>query len=128
MSQFEQGRKIADKSQTTARDTWNKGQATTEQTAQAAQESFSASAVGVRDFNLKMLEMAKTNTNALFDFALEVARTKEPTQLAELWTQHARQLFETMGKQSQELTSMGQKVVGASAEPLSRSVEKALKS
>ena len=75
-----------------------------------------------------MLEMAKTNTNALFDFALEVARTKEPTQLAELWTQHARQLFETMGKQSQELTSMGQKVVSASVEPLSRSVEKALKS
>jgi hypothetical protein len=128
MSQFEQNRKIADKAQTTARDTWNKGQATTEQTAQAAQESFSASADGVRDFNLKMLEMAKTNTNALFDFALEVARTKEPTQLAELWTQHARQLFETLGKQSQELTSMGQKVVSASAEPLSRSVENALKS
>jgi hypothetical protein len=121
MSQFEQGRKIADKAQTTARDTWN------EQTAQAAQESFSASADGFRDFNLKMLEIAKTNTNALFDFALEVARTKEPTQLAELWTQHARQLFETMGKQSQELTSMGQKVVSASADPLSRSVEKAPK-
>jgi hypothetical protein len=121
MSQFEQGRKIADKAQTTAPDTWN------EQTAQAAQESSSASADGFRDFNLKMLEIAKTNTNALFDFALEVARTKEPTQLAELWTQHARQLFETMGKQSQELTSMGQKVVSASADPLSRSVEKAPK-
>ena len=110
------------------RDALNKGEAATEKAAPAAQESFSASADGVRDFNLKMLEMAKTNTNALFDFALEVARIKEPTQLAELWTQHARQLCETMGKQSQELTSMGQKVVNASAEPLSRSVEKALKS
>ena len=47
MSQFEQGRKIADKAQTTARDTWNKGQATTDQTAQAAQESFLASTHGI---------------------------------------------------------------------------------
>ena len=128
MSQFEQGKKIADKATTAARDSWNKEQATAEQTAQAAQESFSASADGVRDFNLKILQMAKTNTNALFDFALEVASAKEPTQLAELWTQHARQLVETMGKQSQELTSMGQNVMSASAEPLSRNFEKALKS
>jgi hypothetical protein len=124
MSQFDKNKKTAEGM---VRDALNKGEAATEKTSQAAQESFSASADGVRDFNLKMLEMAKTNTNALFDFALEVARTKEPTQLAELWTQHARQLFETMGKQSQELTSMGQKVVSASAEPLSRSVEKAPK-
>jgi hypothetical protein len=128
MSQFEQGKKIADKATTTARDTWNKGQATTEQTAQSVQESVSVTADGARNFNLKILEMAKTNTNALFDFALEVASTKEPTQLMELWTQHARQLFETMGKQSQELTSMGQKVASASAEPLSRGFDKALKS
>jgi hypothetical protein len=48
MSQFEQGKKIADKATTTARDTWNKGQATTEQTAQSVQESFSATADGAR--------------------------------------------------------------------------------
>jgi hypothetical protein len=123
MSQFEQGKKIADKAATTARDTWNKGQAATEQTAQAAQESFSATADSVRDFNLKVLEMARTNSNAFFDFALEVAGTKEPTQLMELWAQHARKQFETMGKQSQELTSMGQKLASASAEPLSRSFD-----
>ena len=125
MSQFDKNKKTAEGM---VRDALNKGEAATEKTVLAAQESFSASADGVRHFNLKMLEMAKTNTNALFDFALEVARTKEPTQLAELWTQHSRQLFETMGKQSQELTSMGQKVVSAGAEPLSRSAEKALKS
>jgi len=55
-----------------------------------------------------------------------IASAKEPTQLMELWTPHARQLFETMGKQSQELTS--QKLASASAEPLSRSFHEALKS
>ena len=55
-------------------------------------------------------------------------RHAEITQLMELWTQHARQLFETMGKQSQELTSLGQKLASASAEPLSRSFHEALKS
>ena len=73
MGQVEQDKKIADKAVSAARDSWNKGQAATERTAQAGQEVFLASADSVRDFNRKVMEMAKTNTNALFDFALEVA-------------------------------------------------------
>ena len=43
----EQGKKIADKALSAARDSWNKGQAATEQTAQAGQEGFLASADGI---------------------------------------------------------------------------------
>lgn len=128
MSQVEQGKKIADKAVSAARDSWNKGQAATERTAQAGQEAFFlASADSVRDFNRKVMEMAKTNTNALFDFALEVAGTKEPSQIMELWSQHARKQFEILHKQSQELTSMGQKLATATTEPLSRVMDKTLK-
>ena len=115
MSQVEQGKKIADKAASAARDSWNKGQAATEQTAQAGQEAFLASADGVRDFNRKVIEMAKTNTIALFDLALEVAGTKEPSRIMELWSQHTQKQFEILREQSQELTSMGQKVATASA-------------
>ena len=127
MSQVEQGKKIADKAASAARDSWNKGQAATEQTAQAGQEAFLASADGVRDFNRKVIEMAKTNTIALFDLALEVAGTKEPSRIMELWSQHTQKQFEILREQSQELTSMGQKVATASAEPLSRVIDKSLK-
>jgi hypothetical protein len=126
MSQVEQGKKIADKAASAARDSWNKGQAATEQTAQAGQEAFLASADGVRDFNRKVIEMAKTNTIALFD-APEVAGTKEPSRIMELWSQHTQKQFEILREQSQELTSMGHKVATASAEPLSRVIDKSLK-
>ena len=106
----EQGKKIADKPQIAARDRWNKGQEATEQTAQAGQEAFFlASADGVRDFNRKVIEMVKTNTNALFDFALEAAGTKEPSQIMELWSRHMQKQFEILDEQSGELTSMGRK-------------------
>jgi hypothetical protein len=127
MSQVEQGKKIADEAVSAARDSWNKRQAATEQTAHAGQEAFSASAEGARDFNRKVIEMAKTNTNAMFDFALKVAGAKEPSQIMELWSRHMQQQFEVLRKQSQELTSMGQKVATASTEPLSRVIDKTSK-
>ena len=127
MSQVEQGKKIADKAVGAARDSWNKGKAATEQSAQAGQEAILASADSVRDFNRKVLEMAKTNTNTLFDFALAVAGTKEPSEIMELWSQHTQKQFEILRKQDQELTSMGQKVATASTEPLSRVIDKTLK-
>jgi hypothetical protein len=71
--------------------------------------------------------MAKTNTNALFDFALEVAGTKEPSQIMELWSQHTQKQFEILRNQSQELTSMGQKVATASTETLLRVIDKTSK-
>src|SRR5271163_31712 len=126
-SQLEQGKNVADKALSAARDSWNKGQAATEQTAQAGQEAFLASADGVRDFNRKVIEMAKANTNALFDFALEVAGTKEPSQIMELWSRHTQKQFEVLRMQSEELTSMGQKVATASTEPLSRVIDKTSK-
>ena len=39
----------------------------------------------------------------------------------ELWSQHTQKQFEILREQSQELTSTGQKVATANAEPLSRS-------
>jgi hypothetical protein len=50
MSQFDQNKKSAEGM---VRDTVNRGQAVTEKTAQAAQESYSATAHGLREFNVK---------------------------------------------------------------------------
>ncbi len=127
MSEVEQGKKIADKAVGAASDSWNKKQAATEQTAQAGQEAILASADSVRDFNRKVVEMAKTNTNALFDFALAVVGTKDPSQIMELWSKHTQKQFEILHAQSQELTSIGQRVATASTEPLSRVFDKTLK-
>ena len=70
MSQFDQNKKSAEGM---VRDTVNRGQAVTEKTAQAAQESYSAPAHGLSEFNVKVIDLARANTEAFFEFAREVA-------------------------------------------------------
>jgi hypothetical protein len=44
-----------------------------------------------------------------------------------MWTTHARKQFETLSEQTKELTALGQKMAGESAEPIARSVNQAFK-
>ena len=118
MSQFDQNQKSAEGM---VRDTVNRGQAATEKTAQAAQESYSAMAHDLREFNVKVIDLARANTEAFFEFAREAALAKEPAELMKLWPKHARKQLETFGKQSQELTSLGHRLASEGVEPVARS-------
>jgi len=111
---------LADKSAEFASDTFAKGKA-------AAEQSYSATIENVRDFNLKMIDMAQANSEAVFNFARELATSKQPSDIAELWTAHAKKQFETLTEQTKELTALGQKIAGESAEPITRSVNQAFK-
>ena len=71
----------------------------------------------IRDFNVKMIEMARANTEAVFEFARQLATAKTPSEIMELWTSHARKQFEMLSGQTQELTALGQKLTGESAGP-----------
>ena len=116
MCQFDQNKKSAEG---TVRDTVNRGQAATGKTAQAAQESYSATAHGLREFNVN--DLGRANTEAFFEFAREVALAKEPAELMKLRSKHARKQLETFGKQSQELTSLGHRLASEAVEPVARS-------
>jgi phasin len=124
MSEYNQSRKIADKS---ANETLEKGRAAVEQSARAVEQSYSATVESIRDFNIKMIDMARANTEAVFDFALQISTAKAPTDIVELWTTHARKQFEMLSEQTKELTVLGQKIAGESAEPIARSVSQAFK-
>ena len=43
----------------------------------------------MRDYNLKMIDMAQANSERVFEFARQLATAKSPYALAELWTSHA---------------------------------------
>jgi len=81
----------------------------------------------IRDFNVKMIDMAHANMEAFFGFARQLATAKAPSEIAELWTTHARKQFETLTEQSKELTALGQKTAAENAEPIARSVNQAFK-
>ena len=47
--------------------------------------------------------------------------------MVELWTAHAKKQFETLTEQTKELSALGQKIAGESAEPITRGVSQAFK-
>ena len=72
-------------------------------------KSISLAVENIRDYNVKMIDMAHANMEALFGFARQLATAKAPSEIMELWTAHARKQYETLTEQTKELTALGQK-------------------
>jgi len=70
----------------------------------------------------KIIEIARTNTNAAFEHAQQLLGVKSPSEFIELSTAHARKQFDTMIAQTKELTELGQKVTTKITEPLKAGV------
>jgi phasin len=104
-----------------------KGNAAAEQSMHGVRQSVSVAVENIRDFNVKIINKAQANIEASFDFARQLAAAKQPSDIVELWTGHAQKQFEMLNEQIKELTSLGQKMAGESAEPLARSVNKVFK-
>jgi hypothetical protein len=86
-------------------------------------QSISVTFESIRDFNVKMIDMAHANMEAFFGLAHQLTKAKLPSDILELWTAHARKQFETLTEQ----TTLGQKTAAESAEPIARSVNQAFK-
>jgi phasin len=128
MSERDQTRKFTDKSAAIASETFEKGKAAAEQATRVVQQSYSITVDNIRDFNVKMIDMAQANVVAVFEFARQLATARQPSDVIELWTAHAKKQFETLTEQiKEELSALGQKIAGESAEPISRGVNQAFK-
>jgi phasin len=99
------------------------GEATAEKSARAVEQSYSATAANMRECSIKMINMAQANTEAVFEFARQLANAKAPSDLAEVWTAHARKQFEMLSEQTKELAALGQRMAGEGAEPIARNVK-----
>ena len=92
-----------------------KGAAAVDGSTRAFGEGYFAAAEAVRDFNMKLIEIAQANTMATLNFAQEVATAKGPAEAAALWSSHARKNFETLTDQSKQLTALAQRIVTSTA-------------
>ena len=118
MSEYDKSRKIANEA-------LEKGKAAAEQTARSVGQSYTTTVENMRDYSLKMIDMAQANANAVFELARQLASAKAPSDITELWTSHAKKQFETVTAQTKELSALGQKIAGESAEPITRGVNQA---
>jgi hypothetical protein len=80
----------------------------------------------MRDFNVRLIEMAFANTVAALDLAREIATVKGPSEATALWSSHAQKQFERLTEQSRELAALAQKIATSSAEPIARGFGQAM--
>jgi hypothetical protein len=92
------------------RDTYQKAKAATEQATNQLKEAYTTAAKCATDYNLKVIEIARANTNTAVDNAFELLGVKSLTEFVELSTKHARMQFEVMTTQTKELAELAQKV------------------
>ncbi len=103
-------REFAEKSVTQAKDNWEKMKAATEEATDMIETSYSTASKGASDYGLALIDAARANTNAAFDFYSQIMTAKSLSEMIELSTSHARKQFETVTAQSKDLTALAQKV------------------
>ena len=120
-------REMAEKSVTQAKDNWEKIKAVTEEATDLIEDSYATASRGAADYNLKLIEAARVNTNATFDYAGQLLAVKSLSEAVELSTAHLRKQFDILSAQTKELTALAQRVATDTVEPIKESVSTAFK-
>jgi phasin len=118
-------REFAERGVAQAKDTYEKMKAAAEEATDVLETTYSTASKGAGEYGLKVIEAARVNTNAAFDFFGELITAKTPSELIELSSSHARKQFETVTEQSKELGALAQKVATDTAEPIKSGMNKA---
>ena len=106
---------MTDKGIAHARDTYAKAKVASEEAADLLENTYATVAKGATDYNLKLIEIARTNTRAAFDYAHELLGVKSPSEFIELSTAHMRKQFDIASAQNKELCALVQEVTTQAA-------------
>jgi phasin len=117
-------REIAEKGAAQSKEMFEKMRAGTEEATGLLENTFKVATTGATEFNRKIVENARANTNAFFDHAIALLGAKSPSEAMEVSTAHARKQFEAVAHQTKELTALAQKVTTETTEPVKASITK----
>ena len=120
-------REFAEKGVAQTKDAYEKMKATAEQNTEMLETVYATASKGSTEYGMKVIEIARANTNAAFNYFESLFGVKSPSELVEISTTHARAQFEALTTQGKELATLAQKVATETAEPIKTGVSKALK-
>jgi phasin len=120
-------RELADKGLAQAKDNYEKVKAVAEEATVLIEDGYATCAKGTTDFGLKVIEAARANANAAFDFATEALTARSLSELIELTGAHTRRQVDAVLGQSKELAAIAQKMAVEATQPLRAGVDKAFK-
>jgi hypothetical protein len=89
-----------------------------EHSTEAFEEVLTCANRGTTEYRAKLMEIARQNANSTFDLAREAFEAKSLPQLFEVTLAHQRKQFELAAAQLKELSTLTQKVVSETTEPI----------
>jgi phasin len=119
-------REVAEKGVAQAKENYDKMKRAAEEATDMLEETYATASKGCSGYGLKLIETARTNSNAAFDLMNGLLGAKSYAAVVELSTAYMRAQFETMTAQAKELTEHAQKVATETAEPMKESFNSAL--
>ncbi|OYU90001.1 MAG: phasin [Bradyrhizobiaceae bacterium PARB1] len=120
----EQMRAFAEKGVNQAREGYAKFKDAAETHNSTVEAVISTASKGAAEVSATLIDIAKTNANASFDFAHSLIGVKSPSQALELWSGFAKSQFEAFTGQSKQLAELGQKIAADTAEPIKTGANK----
>ena len=111
-------REFAEKGISQAKENYEKCKAAAETATEVMEDTYSTASKGYTDYGRKLIDCARTNTDAAFDLYTELLGAKSVAEVVELTTAYMRSQFETATAQSKDLIEHAQKVANETAEPI----------
>jgi phasin len=115
-------RELAEKGIAQAKDNYEKVKNAAEQATDVLEVTYSTASQGCTGYGAKLIETARTNSNAAFDLFGELLAAKSFAEAVEKTTGYMRTQFDTLTAQAKELSEHAQKVATETAEPIKESI------
>jgi hypothetical protein len=108
-----------------ARETAERVGQAAEEAVRSVEQSYSSAFDNMRNLNVKLIDAAQANADAVCALARDIATINSPSDLLTVWTNHTQKQFDLVTKQASDLTALGQKLVTGSTAPMTRSFREA---
>jgi len=119
-------REFAEKGIAQAKENYEKVKSMAEDATDTLEDTYATAAKGCSSYGLKVVESARANSNAAFDFMGELMAAKSYAEVVELTTAYLRAQFDTVTAQAKDLSECAQKVATDTATPLKESFSAAM--
>jgi phasin len=117
-------RDMAERGVEQTRDAYAKVKVASEEAADLLENTYEAAAKRATNYNRKLIEIARTNTRAAFDYVHELLGVKSPPELIALSTAQMRKQFEIVSEQNKELCALAQEIATEAAGTIKTGVSK----
>ena len=115
-------REIAEKGIAQAKENYEKVKSAAVKATDTLETAYTTASTGCSGYGLKLIETARSNSNAAFDLYGELLGAKSYSEVVEKTTAYMRSQFETMTAQAKDLAECAHKVATDTAGPIKESI------